>query len=166
MRKVILHTNHGDIAIQLHDDQVPVTVENFLSYCRAGFYDGTIFHRVIPGFMIQGGGYKSGMKQKATNEPIQNEAKAGAKNKRGTVAMARTQAPHSATAQFFINVVDNDLLNFSGESLQGWGHCVFGEVVEGMETVDAIAAVETRSSGCYKDVPAEDVTIISVEIKD
>lgn len=166
MSKVILHTNHGDIAIQLHDDQVPVTVENFLSYCRAGFYDGTIFHRVIPGFMIQGGGYKSGMKQKATNEPIQNEAKAGSKNKRGTVAMARTQAPHSATSQFFINLVDNDFLNHTGESNQSYGYCVFGEVVEGMETVDAIAAVETRSSGCHKDVPAEDVTIISVEIKD
>ncbi|HFO4024542.1 TPA: peptidylprolyl isomerase [Escherichia coli] len=166
MSKVILHTNHGDIAIQLHDDQVPGTVENFLGYCRDGFYDGTIFHRVIPGFVIQGGGYKSEMVELATNEPIQNEAKAGAKNKRGTVAMARTQAPHSATSQFFINLADNDFLNHTGESAQGWGYCVFGEVVEGMDVVDSIAAVKTRSCACHKDVPAEDVTIINVKIEE
>ncbi|EGJ3266844.1 peptidyl-prolyl cis-trans isomerase [Escherichia coli] len=165
MSKVTLNTNHGDIVIQLHDDKAPETVANFLNYCRDGFYNGTIFHRVISGFMVQGGGYESGMKQKPAGEPIQNEAKAGAKNKRGTVAMARTQAPHSATSQFFINLADNDFLNHTGESAQGWGYCVFGEVVEGMDVVDSIAAVETGSTGMHKDVPREDVTIISVDIE-
>jgi len=164
--KVTLHTNHGDIVIQLHDDQAPGTVENFLNYCRDGFYNGTIFHRVISGFMVQGGGYESGMKQKPAGEPIQNEAKAGAKNKRGTVAMARTQQPHSATSQFFINLADNDFLNHTGEGgPQSWGYCVFGEVVEGMDVVDAIAAVETGSTGIHRDVPLEDITINSVDIE-
>ncbi|EEV3839205.1 peptidyl-prolyl cis-trans isomerase [Escherichia coli] len=165
MSKVTLNTSLGDIVIQLHDDKAPETVANFLSYCRDGFYTGTIFHRVIPGFMIQGGGYESGMKAKATGEPIKNEANNGLKNKRGTVAMARTQQPHSATSQFFINVSDNAFLDYTGESIQGWGYCVFGEVVEGMETVDAIAAVEVGSAGMHKDVPREDVTIISVDIE-
>lgn len=163
--KVTLHTNHGDIVIQLHDDKAPETVANFLNYCRDGFYNGTIFHRVISGFMVQGGGYESGMKQKAAGEPIKNEADNGLKNKRGTVAMARTQNPHSATSQFFINLADNNFLNHTGESIQGWGYCVFGEVVEGMETVDTIAAVETGSAGMHRDVPREDVTIISVDIE-
>ncbi|CTR30100.1 peptidyl-prolyl cis-trans isomerase [Escherichia coli] len=164
MSKVTLHTNHGDIVIQLHDE-APETVANFINYCRDGFYNGTIFHRVISGFMVQGGGYESGMKQKPAAEPIKNEANNGLKNKRGTVAMARTQAPHSATSQFFINLADNDFLNHTGESQSGWGYCVFGEVVEGMEVVDAIAAVEVGSAGMHKDVPREDVTIISVDIE-
>ncbi|EOK0194585.1 peptidylprolyl isomerase [Escherichia coli] len=165
MTQATIRTNYGNVAIQLHDDRVPETVAHFIELAKAGFYTGTIFHRVISGFMVQGGGYESGMKQKPAGEPIQNEAKAGAKNKRGTVAMARTQAPHSATSQFFINLADNDFLNHTGESAQGWGYCVFGEVVEGMDVVDAIAAVETGSTGMHKDVPRGDVTIISVEIE-
>ncbi len=156
---VTFHTNHGDIVIKTFDDKAPETVKNFLDYCREGFYDNTIFHRVINGFMIQGGGFEPGMKQKATKSPIQNEANNGLKNTRGTLAMARTQAPHSATAQFFINVVDNDFLNFSGESLQGWGYCVFAEVVEGMDVVDKIKAVATGRSGMHQDVPKDDVII-------
>ena len=144
---VTFHTNHGDIVIKTFDDKAPETVKNFLDYCREGFYNNTIFHRVINGFMIQGGGFEPGMKQKATKEPIKNEANNGLKNTRGTLAMARTQAPHSATAQFFINVVDNDFLNFSGESLQGWGYCVFAEVVDGMDVVDKIKGVATGRSG-------------------
>ena len=140
--------------------------KNFLDYCREGFYDNTIFHRVINGFMIQGGGFEPGMKQKATKEAIKNEANNGLKNTRGTLAMARTQAPHSATAQFFINVADNDFLNFSGESLQGWGYCVFAEVVEGMDVVDKIKAVSTGRSGMHQDVPKEDVVITSVTVSE
>ncbi|AHA63165.1 Peptidyl-prolyl cis-trans isomerase [Shigella dysenteriae 1617] len=135
-------------------------------FCREGFYNNTIFHRVINGFMIQGGGFEPGMKQKATKEPIKNEANNGLKNTRGTLAMARTQAPHSATAQFFINVVDNDFLNFSGESLQGWGYCVFAEVVEGMDVVDKIKGVATGRSGMHQDVPKEDVIIESVTVSE
>ncbi len=148
---VTFHTNHGDIVIKTFDDKAPETVKNFLDYCREGFYDNTIFHRVINGFMIQGGGFEPGMNQKTTKSPIQNEANNGLKNTRGTLAMARTQAPHSATAQFFINVADNDFLNFSGESLQGWGYCVFAEVVEGMDVVDKIKSVSTaqrHAPGC------------------
>ncbi len=141
-------------------------LKNFLDYCREGFYNNTIFHRVINGFMIQGGGFEPGMKQKATKEPIKNEANNGLKNTRGTLAMARTQAPHSATAQFFINVVDNDFLNFSGESLQGWGYCVFAEVVEGMDVVDKIKGVATGRSGMHQDVPKEDVIIESVTVSE
>ena len=161
---VTFHTNHGDIVIKTFDDKAPETVKNFLDYCREGFYNNTIFHRVINGFMIQGGGFEPGMKQKATKEPIKNEANNGLKNTRGTLAMARTQAPHSATAQFFINVVDNDFLNFSGESLQGWGYCVFAEVVEGMDVVDKIKGVATGRSGMHQDVPKEDVIIESVTV--
>ena len=153
---VTFHTNHGDIVIKTFDDKAPETVKNFLDYCREGFN----------GFMIQGGGFEPGMKQKATKSPIQNEANNGLKNTRGTLAMARTQAPHSATAQFFINVVDNDFLNFSGESLQGWGYCVFAEVVEGMDVVDKIKAVSTGRSGMHQDVPKEDVVITSVTVSE
>jgi len=163
---VTFHTNHGDIVIKTFDDKAPATVKNFLDYCREGFYDNTIFHRVINGFMVQGGGFEPGMNQKPTKDPIQNEANNGLKNTRGTLAMARTQAPHSATAQFFINVVDNDFLNFSGESLQGWGYCVFAEVVEGMDVVDKIKAVATGRSGMHQDVPKEDVIIERVTVSE
>ena len=163
---VTFHTNHGDIVIKTFDDKAPETVKNFLDYCREGFYNNTIFHRVINGFMIQGGGFEPGMKQKTTKEAIKNEANNGLKNTRGTLAMARTQAPHSATAQFFINVVDNDFLNFSGESLQGWGYCVFAEVVEGMDVVDKIKGVATGRSGMHQDVPKEDVIIESVTVSE
>lgn len=161
---VIFHTNHGDIKIKTFDDEAPETVKNFLDYCREGFYTNTIFHRVINGFMIQGGGFETGMRQKESKAAIKNEASNGLKNTRGRVAMARTQAPHSATAQFFINVVDNDFLNFSDESLQGWGYCVFAEVVAGMDVVDKIKDVATGRSGMYQDVPREDVIIENVTI--
>ena len=163
---VSLQTNFGTIKIELDAENAPKTVDNFLSYVRSGFYNNTIFHRVINGFMIQGGGFEPGMKQKTTKDPIKNEANNGLKNTRGTLAMARTQAPHSATAQFFINVVDNDFLNFSGESLQGWGYCVFAEVVEGMDVVDKIKAVATGRSGMHQDVPKEDVVIKSVTVSE
>ena len=148
---VTFHTNHGDIVIKTFDDKAPETVKNFLDYCREGFYNNTIFHRVINGFMIQGGGFEPGMKQKATKEPIKNEANNGLKNTRGT---------------FFINVVDNDFLNFSGESLQGWGYCVFAEVVDGMDVVDKIKGVATGRSGMHQDVPKEDVIIESVTVSE
>ena len=151
---------------ELYPEIAPNTVNNFISLVKKGYYDGLIFHRVINGFMIQGGGFEPGMKQKATKSPIQNEANNGLKNTRGTLAMARTQAPHSATAQFFINVVDNDFLNFSGESLQGWGYCVFAEVVEGMDVVDKIKAVATGRSGMHQDVPKDDVIIKSVTVSE
>ena len=141
-------------------------MKNFLDYIDAGFYKGTIFHRVIPGFMVQGGGFTADFVQKPTSDPIKNEADNQLSNKRGTLAMARTQAPHSATAQFFINVVDNDFLNFSGESLQGWGYCVFAEVVEGMDVVDKIKAVATGRSGMHQDVPKDDVIIKSVTVSE
>ncbi|MGL6017965.1 MAG: peptidylprolyl isomerase B [Gibbsiella quercinecans] len=163
---VTFHTNHGDIVIKTFADKAPVTVENFLNYCRAGFYDNTIFHRVINGFMIQGGGFEPGMNQKSTQAPIKNEANNGLKNTRGTLAMARTNDPHSATAQFFINVVDNDFLNFRGENAQGWGYCVFAEVVEGLDVVDKIKGVKTGRSGMHQDVPVEDVVINSVTVSE
>ena len=156
----------GIIDIELNEEAAPITCENFKKLVSEGFYNGLTFHRVIPGFMIQGGGFEPGMKQKATKEPIKNEANNGLKNTRGTLAMARTQAPHSATAQFFINVVDNDFLNFSGESLQGWGYCVFAEVVEGMDVVDKIKGVATGRSGMHQDVPKEDVIIESVTVSE
>ena len=155
-------TNMGVFDVELNEAAAPKTCENFLSYVRSGFYNGTIFHRVISGFMIQGGGFEPGLKQKQTKAPIENEANNGLKNTRGTLAMARTQAPHSATAQFFINVVDNDFLNFSGESLQGWGYCVFAEGVEGMDVVDEIASVSRDS----QDRPMHDVTIDEVLIEE
>ncbi|ATE59306.1 peptidylprolyl isomerase [Thauera sinica] len=161
---VRLHTNHGVITLELDADKAPATVENFLGYVESGHYDNTVFHRVIDGFMIQGGGFEPGMKQKPTGEQIKNEADNGLKNDRGTIAMARTQAPHSATAQFFINIADNDFLNFRAPDLQGWGYCVFGRVTEGMDVVDSIRKVKTGSSGFHQDVPKEDVVIQRAEI--
>jgi peptidyl-prolyl cis-trans isomerase B (cyclophilin B) len=163
---VTFHTNHGDIVINTFADKAPVTVENFLNYCRKGFYDNTIFHRVINGFMIQGGGFEPGMNQKNTDAPIKNEANNGLKNTRGTLAMARTNDPHSATAQFFINVVDNDFLNFSGQNAQGWGYCVFAEVTDGLDVVEKIKAVKTGRRGMHQDVPVEDVIIKSVTVSE
>lgn len=163
---VTFHTNYGDIVIKTFDDKAPATVANFLEYCREGFYDNTIFHRVINSFMIQGGGFEPGMKQKETKAPIKNEANNGLKNTRGTLAMARTNDPHSATAQFFINVVDNDFLNFRSERPDGWGYAVFAEVVEGLDVVDKIKAVSTGRSGMHQDVPREDVIIKSVTVSE
>ena len=163
---VTFHTNHGDIVIKTFDDKAPATVANLLEYCREGFYDNTIFHRVINSFMIQGGGFEPGMKQKETKAPIKNEANNGLKNTRGTLAMARTNDPHSATAQFFINVVDNDFLNFRSERPDGWGYAVFAEVVEGLDVVDKIKAVSTGRSGMHQDVPREDVIIKSVTVSE
>lgn len=161
---VKLHTNKGTIVLELNAEKAPSTVENFLNYAKSGFYDGTIFHRVIDGFMIQGGGMEPGMHEKPTNAPIQNEANNGLANERGTIAMARTPDPHSATAQFFINVSDNAFLNFRSETMDGWGYCVFGKVVDGMDVVDEIRKVETGSFGFHQDVPKEDVVIERVEI--
>lgn len=161
--KVVLDTSKGEIVIELFADKAPETVQNFLAYVDAKFYDGTIFHRVIPNFMIQGGGFSADMNQKSTNDPIENEADNGLKNLRGTIAMARTGDPHSATGQFFINNVDNDFLNFKSKTPQGWGYAVFGKVVEGIEVVDAISAVKTKTEGMYQDVPAEAVVINSVK---
>jgi peptidyl-prolyl cis-trans isomerase B (cyclophilin B) len=161
---VKLTTNYGSITLELYADKAPETVKNFLGYVESGFYNGTIFHRVIDGFMIQGGGFEPGMKQKVTGEPVKNEADNGLANDRGTIAMARTQAPHSATAQFFINVKDNSFLNFSAPTPQGWGYCVFGKVVEGMDVVDKIKAVPTGSRGFHQDVPKDDVIIEKAEV--
>lgn len=163
---VTFHTNYGDIVINTFADKAPATVENFLDYCKEGFYDNTIFHRVINGFMIQGGGFEPGMNQKATKAPVRNEANNGLANNRGTLAMARTNDPHSATAQFFINVADNDFLNFRAENANGWGYCVFAEVVEGMDVVDKIKAVSTGRSGFHQDVPREDIVINSVTVSE
>jgi peptidyl-prolyl cis-trans isomerase B (cyclophilin B) len=160
---VNLHTNHGTITLELDADKAPETVKNFLAYVEAGHYDNTVFHRVIDGFMIQGGGFEPGMKQKPTQEPIKNEADNGLKNLKGTVAMARTQAPHSASAQFFINIADNDFLNYRSADTQGWGYCVFGKVSEGMEVVDKIRSVKTGSKGQHQDVPVENVIIERAE---
>src|SRR5210317_2131201 len=154
-----LNTNKGTIVLELDAEKAPVTVENFISYAKDGFYDGTIFHRVIDGFMIQGGGMTSGMVEKQTKAPIKNEADNGLKNDRGTIAMARTPDPHSATAQFFINSKHNDFLNHKSKTQQGWGYTAFGKVIEGMKTVDAISAVKTTTRGGFRDVPAEPVVI-------
>ena len=161
---VIIRTTFGDIKIELDAEKAPVTVANFLEYARAGFYNGTIFHRVINNFMIQGGGFDTNMQQKAVGKPIDNEADNGLKNDFGTIAMARTMEPHSATAQFFINVKDNDFLNHSGKNMQGWGYTVFGKMVEGEEVVEKIRNVPTGSSGGHQDVPNDPVIIESVEI--
>lgn len=158
-KTVELHTNHGLIRLELDDAKAPVSVENFLAYVRKGHYDGTVFHRVIKGFMIQGGGFEVGMKQKPTDAPIQNEANNGLTNEHYTVAMARTNAPHSASAQFFINTTNNGFLNFKSESPSGWGYAVFGKVVAGTEVVDAIEKVKTGRSGFHDDVPLENVVI-------
>lgn len=159
---IIFHTNKGDIKIKTFDEQAPQTVKNFIDYCQAGFYDHTIFHRVINGFMIQGGGFEPNMQQKATHAPIKNEAANGLKNKRGTLSMARTNDPHSATSQFFINVVDNDFLDYRASNPAGFGYCVFAEVVDGMAVVDAIAKVKTGRNGHHDDVPLEAVIIEKV----
>ena len=159
-----LLTNRGIIQIELDAARAPKTVENFLKYARAGFYDGTIFHRVINNFMIQGGGFLPGMKQKPTEAPIQNEAQNGLRNERGTIAMARTTDPHSATAQFFINVVDNDFLNHTAPTSSGWGYCVFGRVVEGMRVIDDIKGAVTTTKAGHQNVPVDDIIIDKVEI--
>jgi peptidyl-prolyl cis-trans isomerase B (cyclophilin B) len=158
---VILTTNLGKIKLELDAAKAPKTVENFLNYVRSGHYDGTIFHRVIDGFMIQGGGFEPGMKQKPTNEQIENEAKNGLKNETYTVAMARTSAPHSASAQFFINVKNNSFLDYPGQD--GWGYCVFAKVVEGTDVVDKIKSVKTTRSGMFSDVPVDNVVIEKAE---
>ena len=161
--QVKLTTSSGDIVIELDDEKAPATVENFLAYVDSGFYDGTVFHRVIDGFMIQGGGFEPGMKQKPTRDPISNEANNGLKNDAYTIAMARTADVDSATAQFFINVAQNDFLNFSAATPQGFGYCVFGKVVEGRDVVDKIKDKETGSKGFHGDVPLEDVIIKSAQ---
>lgn len=161
---VKLETNHGNITIELYDDKAPETVKNFLDYAGSGFYNGTIFHRVISSFMIQGGGFEPGMKQKLTKDPIKNEAANGLANEIYTVAMARTSDPHSATAQFFINVANNGSLNYTSPDVQGYGYCVFGKVVEGKDVVDAIRKVKTGRKGGYQDVPEEDVVITKAEV--
>ena len=161
---VKLHTSMGTITLELDEARAPATVRNFLDYVESGFYANTVFHRVIDGFMIQGGGFEPGMKQKTTRAPIKNEADNGLGNAAYTIAMARTPDPHSASSQFFINVADNDFLNFSSPSPQGWGYCVFGRVVEGKEVVDQIRKVATGSRGMHDDVPLEDVIVKSVEV--
>lgn len=159
-----MQTNHGTIALELDAAKAPGTVANFLAYAGEGFYDGTLFHRVIDGFMIQGGGFAPEMKRKATRPPIENEAGNGLRNNRGTIAMARTSDPHSATSQFFINVVDNDFLNHSSPTPSGWGYCVFGRVVNGMDIVDRIRGLPTGARFGQQDVPLADVVIEKVEV--
>jgi len=159
-----LHTNHGVISLELDAARAPDTVANFVKYVEDGHYSNTVFHRVIDGFMIQGGGFEPGMKQKPTREPVQNEANNGLKNDKYTIAMARTSAPHSASAQFFINVGDNDFLNHSAPTPQGWGYCVFGKVADGTDVVDKIRKVKTGSKGMHQDVPLEDVIIEKAEV--
>jgi peptidyl-prolyl cis-trans isomerase B (cyclophilin B) len=159
MTRVSMQTSQGEIVLELDEAKAPITVENFLTYVRDGHYDGTIFHRVINGFMIQGGGFEPGMKQKPTRASIENEASNGLSNKTGTVAMARTSAPHSASAQFFINVKDNDFLDHTSPTPQGWGYAVFGKVVEGMDVINNIKKVRTGSKGGHDDVPVEDIIV-------
>ncbi|QSX31226.1 peptidyl-prolyl cis-trans isomerase [Shewanella cyperi] len=162
---ITLHTNFGDIQLELNHEQAPLTAANFERYASEGFYDGTIFHRVIDGFMIQGGGFTEDMNQKRTNEAVKNEANNGLSNLSGTIAMARTSDPHSATAQFFINVNDNTFLDFKSESMQGWGYCVFGKVVAGMDVVTKIKSVNTGNRGMHQDVPLDAVIIEKVSIQ-
>ncbi|WP_442598257.1 peptidylprolyl isomerase [Parapusillimonas sp. JC17] len=164
--RVNLQTNQGAILIELDAEKAPKTVENFLTYVKEGFYDGTVFHRVINNFMIQGGGFEVGMKQKQTHAPVENEANNGLKNNRYTLAMARTADPHSATAQFFINVADNDFLNFTSPTPNGWGYAVFGKVVEGTEIVDKIKTTKTGNKGFHQDVPTEDIVIEKATVVD
>lgn len=163
-KMIDLHTSKGVITIELDHEHAPATAANFLQYVEDGFYNGVIFHRVIPNFMIQGGGMEPGMKEKKTRAPIKNEADNGLKNVLGSVAMARTSDPHSASAQFFINTKDNAFLNYSAPNAQGWGYCVFGKVVKGMDVVEEIAKVKTGNSGFHQDVPLEDVVIIKAEV--
>jgi peptidyl-prolyl cis-trans isomerase B (cyclophilin B) len=162
MKMVKLETNHGTITLQLDAEKAPITTQNFLDYVNSGFYSNVVFHRVIPNFMIQGGGFEPGMKQKKTNDPIKNEAANGLKNDKYTIAMARTGDPHSASAQFFINTKNNSFLDYPGQD--GWGYCVFGKVIEGMDVVDAIGKVKTGTSNFHQDVPKEDVIIIKAEV--
>lgn len=161
---ITLHTNFGDIKLELDFDKAPKTAANFVEYVKAGHYDGTVFHRVIDNFMIQGGGFAAGMKQKETRDPIENEADNGLKNEIGTIAMARTMDPHSASAQFFINVGDNSFLNHTAKTSQGWGYAVFGRVVEGMDVVNKIKGVPTTRKAGHQDVPAEDVVITKATV--
>ncbi|QHJ09949.1 Peptidyl-prolyl cis-trans isomerase B [Paraglaciecola mesophila] len=163
---VTIHTNYGVISVELFADKAPETVANFLSYAKEGFYDNTIFHRVIDGFMVQGGGFEPGMEQKATKATIKNEANNGLANEVGTLAMARTNEPHSASSQFFINVANNSFLNFRSESGDGWGYCVFAKVTDGMDVVNKIKEVKTGNSGYHQDVPVEDVVIQKVEVSE
>ncbi|SDZ97076.1 peptidylprolyl isomerase [Nitrosospira multiformis] len=159
-----LQTNYGDIMLELDHEKAPVTVQNFIDYVNSGYYDNTIFHRVIDGFMIQGGGFESGMIQKKTRAPIANEAGNGLKNDKYTIAMARTSDPHSATGQFFINVKDNDFLNYKSPTAQGYGYCVFGKVVEGMDVVDKIKKVKTGTRSGHQDVPVENAILEKAEV--
>ena len=161
---ILMTTTVGSMTLELDADNAPKTVENFLSYVSNGFYDGTIFHRVINNFMVQGGGFTADMEEQATQAPIENEANNGLENARGTIAMARTQDPHSATAQFFINVQDNDFLNHTGENMQGWGYAVFGKVTDGEDVLDKIRCVQTGSQAGHQDVPVEPIIIESVTV--
>lgn len=163
---IVLNTNLGQIKIELDYKNAPKTAKNFEDYVKSGHYDGTIFHRVIKGFMIQGGGFTVDFEQKSTKAPIENEADNGLKNDEGTIAMARTNDPHSATCQFFINTVDNDFLNFRSKDFNGWGYCVFGKVVEGLDIVHKIENVRTQTRGFYQDVPCENIVIESCKIED
>jgi peptidyl-prolyl cis-trans isomerase B (cyclophilin B) len=162
--QVKMQTTLGDIIIELNSEKAPKTVKNFVSYVQEGFYDNTIFHRVINGFMIQGGGMESGLKEKSTKPPIENEADNGLSNKTGTIAMARTPDPHSATAQFFINVSDNTFLDFTAKTPQGWGYCVFGEVTKGMDVVNKIKEAQTTTCSPHQDVPCDDIKIEKAEL--
>ncbi|MDR3411224.1 MAG: peptidylprolyl isomerase [Formivibrio sp.] len=164
MTKVKLSTTFGDIVLELDEVKAPLTVANFVQYVKDGHFDGTVFHRVIDGFMVQGGGFLPGMTQKPTRDTVQNEADNGLKNVAYSIAMARTPDPHSASAQFFINIADNDFLNFQSKTPQGWGYAVFGNVVEGREVVDKIKGVKTGSKGFHQDVPVEDVLITKAEL--
>jgi peptidyl-prolyl cis-trans isomerase B (cyclophilin B) len=160
---IVVHTNYGDIAIALDTENTPKTAQNFIHYVQNNFYDGTLFHRVIKGFMIQGGGFEQGMQQKTANKPIENESPNAQPNKIGTIAMARTSDPHSASAQFFINVADNHFLDYKSKTPDGWGYCVFGQVTEGLDVVKKISQVQTTRHGGHADVPVDDVIIQSIE---
>ena len=163
--KIIIKTTSGDIKIELYDDKAPITSENFKKYVESGYFTDTIFHRVIKDFMIQGGGFTTEMNEKDSMPPIQNEANNGVSNERGTIAMARTPDPHSASSQFFINLKDNNFLDFTAETSQGWGYCVFGKVIGGMDILDKIALVDTGSYGAHQDVPKESITINEIIIE-
>lgn len=164
MTTVKLNTSLGEILIELDEKATPKTVENFLNYVKTGFYNGTIFHRIIKGFMIQGGGLETGMREKPAQTPIENEAKLGLKNEKGTIAMARTNDPHSASSQFFINAANNDFLNFKAETVEGFGYCAFGKVTDGMDIVLKMSEVQTTQRGGHSDVPADEVQLISAEV--